>query len=264
MKPIHAIDPVAASRIRYVLFDIDDTITTGGKVTARAYDALWRLHDAGYIPIPVTGRPAGWCDLIVRQWPVAAVVGENGAFVFYFSEERLCTYTHPDAAPEGSRQRLDAVLRAAAQKVPGCRAAKDQPYRLCDLAIDYNEDPPHLGLGAAEEIRAVCASMGAEAKISSIHVNAWFGKYDKLSTTLSFLCEMGETRPKETVFFLGDSPNDEPMFEYFPMSCGVANVKPFVPMMKHLPAYIAPREGGEGFADAIAHFLSVCDHAPNA
>ena len=264
MKPIHALDPAAVSGVRYVLFDIDGTITTGGKVTAGAYDAIWRLHGAGYRPIPVTGRPAGWCDLIVRQWPVAAVVGENGAFVFYYSEGRLSTYAHPNAAPEGSRQRLDAVLRAAAQRVPGCRAAKDQPYRRCDLAIDFNEDPPHLGFEAAERIRAVCASMGAEAKISSIHVNAWFGKYDKLSTTLSFLRETGEAHPKETVFFLGDSPNDEPMFEYFPISCGVANIRRFASSMKHLPAYVAPREGAEGFADAVAHFLSVRDHAPNA
>jgi len=261
MKPIHALDPAAASGVRYVLFDIDGTITTDGKVTAGAYSALWRLHDAGFRPIPVTGRPAGWCDLIVRQWPVTAVVGENGAFVFYFSEGRLRSYTHPNAGPEGSRQKLDAVLQAAMRKVPGCRASKDQPYRLCDLAIDFNEDPPYLGLDAAEEIRAVCASMGAEAKISSIHVNAWFGRYDKLSTTLSFLKEMGEKRPKETVFFLGDSPNDEPMFEYFPMSCGVANVRRFVSSMKHLPAYVAPREGAEGFADAITHFLSLCENA---
>ena len=258
MKTFYELDPVAAAKVRYILFDIDGTITTGGKVTAAAYDALWRLHGAGYRPIPVTGRPAGWCDLIVRQWPVVAVVGENGAFVFHISGGRLCRYTHPNAAPEGFREKLDGILSAATQKVPGCRAAKDQPYRLYDLAIDFNEDAPLLGLEAAEKIRALCAEMGAEAKISSIHVNAWFGRYDKLSTALSFLRETGETRPKERVLFLGDSPNDEPMFEYFPISCGVANIRRFAPKMKHLPAYVAPREGAKGFADAIAHFLSVC------
>ncbi|MFZ5974967.1 MAG: HAD family hydrolase [Bacillota bacterium] len=262
MKPFDEIDRLSASKIRYILFDIDDTITTRGKVTSKAYDALWELYDAGYYPIPVTGRPAGWCDLIIRQWPVRAVVGENGAFVYYFSEDQLCSFIHPSVASGDYREKLSAIRDEALQKVPGCRVAKDQFCRIYDLAIDFNEDPPHLGLEAAEEIRSICVSMGAEAKISSIHVNTWFGKYDKLSTALMFLSEvLGETHPKERVMFFGDSPNDEPMFAYFPVSCGVANIEPFVSTMKHLPTYVAPHAGGEGFADAVEHFLSLRNSA---
>ena len=98
MEPFVTIDPQRAEKIRYVLCDIDDTITTGGKLPAESYAALWRLHEAGYGVIPVTGRPAGWCDLIVRQWPVTAVVGENGAFVYYFRDGHRLTFTHPSVA----------------------------------------------------------------------------------------------------------------------------------------------------------------------
>ena len=84
MNPIQQLDAQRISKIKYILCDIDDTITTKGKLTAEAYNAMWKLHDAGYKVVPVTGRPAGWCDLIIREWPVEAVVGENGAFVNYF------------------------------------------------------------------------------------------------------------------------------------------------------------------------------------
>ncbi|HEU0290571.1 MAG TPA: HAD hydrolase family protein, partial [Burkholderiales bacterium] len=77
--------PVEVRRsIRGVLCDIDDTLTTGGRLTAGAYGAMERLQQAGLPVIPITGRPAGWCDHIARMWPVAAVVGENGAFYFRY------------------------------------------------------------------------------------------------------------------------------------------------------------------------------------
>jgi HAD superfamily hydrolase (TIGR01484 family) len=258
MEPFDKLDRRDVASIRYILFDIDDTITTNGKLTADAYNALWRLYDAGYTTIPVTGRPAGWCDLIIREWPVKAVIGENGAVVFYFSNKQLCRYNPPSVATGEARERLRPIRDAVLQKVPGSRVAKDQFSRIYDLAIDFREDPPYLDFEAAEEICRICISMGAEAKVSSLHVNAWFGDYDKLSTTLLFMKEiLGETRPKESTMFFGDSPNDEPMFEYFPVSCGVTNIKPFVSTMKHLPTYIAAHESGQGFAEAVEHLLSL-------
>lgn len=244
--------------IKYILTDIDDTITQDGKLPAESYAALWDLHNAGYKVMPVTGRPAGWCDLMIRQWPVDAVVGENGAFVYYFAGKQLKTFTHPSVAGMDVREKLAAVKEAALQGVPGCRIAKDQFSRIYDLAIDFNEDPPYLGLEAAEKIKEICVSLGAEAKISSIHVNTWFGEYDKLSMTRLFLQTIWkEQNLQEKVLFFGDSPNDEPMFAYFPNSCAVANIKPFVSKMKHLPAYVTQKEFGSGFAEAIGHLLAI-------
>lgn len=258
MLPFERMDAVTASKIRYVLCDIDDTITTCGKLTARAYAALWELHDAGVRVVPVTGRPAGWCDMIAREWPVRAVVGENGAFVFYAEGERVRAFTHP-SIPEGdARARLDAVRDACLARVPGCRVARDQFARVYDLAIDFDEDPPRLGLEAAKRIKAVCEEFGATAKISSIHVNAWFGDYDKLNMARLFLGEvLGEGNIRESVLFFGDSPNDEPMFGFFPQSCAVANIAPFLGSLKSLPGYLAKGESGEGFTEAVRHFLGL-------
>lgn len=258
MRPIAEMDSETVSKIKYVLCDIDDTITNQGKLVSESYNAMWKLYNAGYHVIPVTGRPAGWCDLIVREWPVKAVVGENGAFVYYFEDSQFKTFIHPEVATSEIHNQLDSVKSACLEQIPGCRPAKDQPFRIFDLAIDFNEDPPYLGLGAAEKIKNVCVSMGAEAKISSIHVNVWFGKYDKLKMAKLFFEEiLKEENIREKVIFFGDSPNDEPMFRYFPNSCGVANVSGFVDRMDHLPSYITKSEGGLGFAEAVDHLLSL-------
>ncbi|MFA6851185.1 MAG: HAD family hydrolase [Selenomonadaceae bacterium] len=257
MKPIKELDAERVSKLKYILCDIDDTITTNGKLPAESYTALWKLYDAGYHVIPVTGRPAGWCDLIVREWPVKAVVGENGAFVYYFEDNHLKTFTHPSVFGVEARTKLEAVKKACLEGVPGCRVAKDQFARIYDLAVDFNEDPPYLGLEAAEKIKDICISMGANAKVSSIHVNAWFGNYDKLMMTKLFMKEiLNEENMMENCIFFGDSPNDEPMFSYFPNSCAVANILPFVGKIQHLSTFVTTLEGGKGFAEAIDHILS--------
>jgi len=257
MKPIKELDAERISKIKYILCDIDDTITTNGKLPSESYAALWNLYDAGYHVIPVTGRPAGWCDLIIREWPVKAVVGENGAFVYYFDGEYLKTFTHPSVSGADAQMKLEAVKKACLEGVPGCRVAKDQFARIYDLAVDFNEDPPYLGFEAAERIKEICVSMGAEAKVSSIHVNAWFGHYDKLMMTQLFMKEvLNEENLKEKCIFFGDSPNDEPMFSFFPNSCAVANILPFVNSIQHLPTFVTTLEGGKGFAEAIDHILS--------
>lgn len=253
MKPFTEFN--AVKNIRYVLCDIDDTITTDGKLSAAAYSALWQLTEHGIHVIPVTGRPAGWCDLIVRQWPVRAVIGENGAFAMYFSKGQLHTLLHPSVAHD-TAQRLKTIETACLIDVPGCRVAKDQFARKYDLAIDFREDPPYLDLAAAQKIKQICESYGAIAKISSIHVNTWFGNYDKLSMTQLFFKEvLQEPALKSTALFFGDSCNDEPMFAFFPFSVAVANILPFVESLTHLPSYVTKEESGAGFAAAVAHLL---------
>lgn len=260
MRVFKEMTPEEAKQIRYVLCDIDDTITTEGKLTAAAYSAIWKLHDHGYHVIPVTGRPAGWCDMIIREWPVRAVVGENGAFVYYFEDGHLQKYTHPSVATGDIQGRLKAVRDACLARVPGCRVSKDQFARIYDVAIDFNEDPPYLGLEAAEKIKEVCESMGAVAKISSIHVNAWFGDYDKVGMTQMFFEHvLGETESfmKERVIFFGDSPNDEPMFRFFPYATAVANIKPFVDKLNYLPAFVTDECSGKGFSQAVDYLLEI-------
>src|SRR5262249_37053822 len=149
-----------------------------------AYQALEALKRAGKLVVPVTGRPAGWCDHIARMWPVDAVVGENGAFYFRVADGRFEKRFRDDASTRSAqRARLEEIGRGILAEVPGCALASDQPYRETDLAIDYCEDVSPLPLAAAERIAGLMRGAGLTAKISSIHVNGWFGGYDKLATT---------------------------------------------------------------------------------
>jgi hypothetical protein len=259
-RPISDLPRADAAGIRFVLFDIDDTITEGGLLPEESYSALWALRRSGVAALPVTGRPAGWCDLIARQWPVAGVVGENGAFAFYMKDGRLERLFHPAApTPESSRERLTRLGAEALRRVPGLRLAKDQPYRLFDVALDFAEEPPLLPLAEALRVKAICEAEGARAKVSSIHVNAWFGDYDKLSMSELFLSSILGWDPilsSRAVVFFGDSPNDEPMFARFELSCGVANVRRFYDMMGHPPAYVTEHSYGRGFAEGVELILS--------
>ena len=255
-KPIKELSSSTANSIKYVLCDIDDTLTTRGKLTAEAYSALWDLHNAGIAVVPVTGRPAGWCDMIIREWPVRGVVGENGAFALYMSDEHVQTLLHPETVSD-AQTRLKKVRDRVLSEVKGSRVARDQFSRIYDIAIDFREDPPFLTYDDANRIRDICISMGAEAKVSSIHVNAWFGKYDKLSMSLMLLKDIfGEAEPESSSIFFGDSPNDEPMFAHFPHTCAVANILPFMDEIIYPPTYITEAEGGVGFSEAVRLILS--------
>jgi HAD superfamily hydrolase (TIGR01484 family) len=253
VKPLEQLD---ARGVRFVLVDIDDTLTTDGKLHADAYGALEALTRAGKLVVPVTGRPAGWCDHIARLWPVEAVIGENGAFYFWHTARRLHKRFIDDAATRAAqRARLDEIARSILHQVPGSAVASDQPYRETDLAIDYREDVPALALDAAERIAALMRQAGLTAKVSSIHVNGWFGRHDKLAAArLLFGERFGRDldNVNREVVFAGDSPNDAPMFGFFQNSVGVANVRRFPGLA---PAYVTAAECGAGFAELAAHLL---------
>jgi hypothetical protein len=256
---LKALSELDSRGVRAVLFDIDDTLTTGGKLTAQAYAALERLQAAGKLAVAVTGRPAGWCDHIARMWPVDAVVGENGAFYFVFAAGRLQKrYRDPPELRARNRERLAQIAQDILTAVPGCAIAADQAYRETDLAIDYCEDVPPLPLAAAERIAILMRQAGLRAKLSSIHVNGWFGDYDKLAMTRQLFRErfaMDLDAARETVVYVGDSPNDAPMFEFFRKSVGVANLQRFAGLLPQPPKYITTASSGAGFAEVVEHLL---------
>jgi len=257
VKPLASLDPHGVDTL---LFDIDETLTTEGKLTAAAYSALERLKRAGKRLVPITGRPAGWCDHIARMWPVDAVVGENGAFYFGMFGGKLVQRFQDDAATRaGNRERLKAIAARILAAVPGCALASDQGYRETDLAIDYCEDVPPLPLESAQRIAALMREAGLSAKVSSIHVNGWFGSYDKLAMTRTLFHErfgVELDREQRRAAFVGDSPNDQPMFAYFENSVGVANVHRFDAVLKNKPRYVTTHPSGEGFAELVSHLLT--------
>jgi HAD superfamily hydrolase (TIGR01484 family) len=261
MQPLATMPLDVRRGVRGVLCDIDDTLTTEGRLTAAAYAALERLHDAGIAVVPVTGRPAGWCDHIARMWPVSAIVGENGALAMRYdraARKLVRRFAVDERTRAADRAKLAAIGRRIVTAVPGCALASDQPYRESDLAIDFREDVAPLARADVDRIVSMMEHEGLTAKVSSIHVNGWFGRYDKLAMTRTlFATEFGVDLDSERAryVFVGDSPNDAPMFAYFPNAVGVANVRDFADRIATLPAYVTQAHAGAGFAEVADALL---------
>ncbi len=259
-RPVHELSESSCRGLSGIFTDLDDTLTEGGRVVPEAFMALHRARQAGLRTVIITGRPAGWVDHLARMWPVDGVVGENGGLWFWHDGTRLQRrFLQPAQQRARNQLRLQRLADSIPARVPGSAISADQPYRELDLAIDFCEDVPALDDAAIDAIVAAFHDAGATCKVSSIHVNGWFGSFDKLEGCRRFLAELwGEDlqQARRAWAFLGDSANDEPMFRFFPHSIGVANVAAFLPRMDHHPGYITRLPGGRGFAEALEHILA--------
>ncbi len=246
--------------VRFLFTDIDDTLTDHGQLGADAYSALWRLQQNGIQVIPVTGRPAGWCEMIARFWPVHGIVGENGGFYFRYHEKKMDRhFVFDEITRARNREKLESIRQEVLSQVPGCAIASDQFSRLMDLAVDFAEDVGPLPESEIDRIVRIFEKHGAQAKVSSIHVNGWFGSYDKLSMCREYAqreLKLDLELNNERFAFSGDSPNDEPMFAFFKNSFAVANINNFLSRIKNKPAFLAPSEGGRGFVEIANRLLS--------
>jgi HAD superfamily hydrolase (TIGR01484 family) len=239
-----------------LLCDIDDTLTLHGRLIPAAFDALARAQASGLKVIPVTGRPAGWVDHLARMWPVDGVVGENGGLWFWMGDKvlRRGFRQSPEERRE-NRARLDELAASILAEVPGTALASDQAYRELDLAVDFCEDVPALPRSAVDAIVAAFERRGATCKVSSIHVNGWFGDFDKLDGFTRLCTDLGLDPAPERWAYIGDSANDGPMFSHFPLSVGVANVDDFLDRLDVWPRFRTEGAGGHGAAQLVDRLL---------
>ena len=265
-----------------VLTDIDDTLTTEGVITPDALAALADLKAAGLPVIAVTGRPVGWSRPFALAWPVDAIVAENGAVALYReTDPEKADFEHgKDLRPneyvrkqlskryhQGERERREnfaCMQRVAARvlrEVPGTQLAQDSAGRETDIAIDHSEFTQLSPQRVAQVLR-IMRSEGMTASVSSIHINGWFGTHNKLQGARWAVRELlGRDLDAEIAqwVFVGDSTNDELMFEAFPNSVGVANVRRFEAQLESLPRYITDGERGAGFSEVAAAVLAARD-----
>jgi len=252
-----------------VLTDIDDTLTTDGAITADALAALAALKAAGLHVIPITGRPVGWSQPFARDWPVDAIVAENGAVAIFLSKKGLQrnqdgreqlskSYQQDDATRAANYARMQQVARRVTQEVAGAVLAQDSPGRETDIAIDHSEFV-QLPPDAIAQAVQIMQSEGMNATVSSIHINGWFGVHNKLEGARWIVRELlGRELDDEMArwAYVGDSTNDQLMFEAFDNSIGVANVRRFEAQLTHKPRYITDGERGAGFAEVAAALLA--------
>ena len=239
-------------KIKAVLFDLDGTFVSDGILRSSAYGSLEKLHDSGVKTIAVTGRPAGWCDLMARWWPIDAIVGENGAFSYSKIENQITRNTYHDYTflPK-YKKKLEILFVKLLEKYNYLKVASDQSFRDWDLAVDIAEET-NVSMDVALDIVKICESEGAKAAISNIHVNIWFGDYNKENMSLRTLENYGLS--VEDSIYIGDSPNDSPMFGCFPLSVGVKSVLKYKDIMDNHPTYITNNDGAEGFTE-LANFI---------
>ncbi len=260
MKPFDQMPAQSLAEIRYLLSDIDDTLTIDGVFPAKSYAALEALRASGRHVVLITGRPAGWCDMMARFFPIDAVIGENGALCFYREGESVKQIWHDCVADrEANLARLHAMAKSIIADFPGTALAQDNPWRASDVAVDFAEDVPPLPLETANAIQKRFSAKGATAKVSSIHVNAWIGDYDKYSMFAHWLKQVKgvavEAIQDQTIY-TGDSPNDVPMFKRFAFSTGVQGIENYNLPKPDQPTFVTRHDGAHGFEQVANALLS--------
>ena len=262
LRPLVTLPAARLAALRGVLTDIDDTLTRSGVIEPVALAALQHLAQAGLPVIAITGRPAGWSEAMAMAWPVAAIVAENGAVMLRRDHGGLRLDFVDDAATRARyAHRLAACAQAVLAEVPGARLAQDSAGRLTDIAIDHSEFS-HLPPAAIAAVVALMQRQGLTATVSSIHINGWLGDHGKPSGA-RWAVELALGLPWVAAdwVYLGDSTNDQAMFECMPLSVGVANIARFVPQLRWLPGFVTLAERGAGFAE-LAQALLAARAAP--
>ncbi|MCV2357057.1 HAD-IIB family hydrolase [Paucibacter sp. B2R-40] len=257
MHPFSLCPPERLRNLRGVLTDIDDTLTAHGEIAPAALASLQALRDASVPVIAITGRPSGWSEPFALAWPLLAIVAENGAVMLRRDEAGLLRREFSQDAPtrRANFLRLQTCAANVLKRVPGTRLATDSGGRLTDIAIDHRE---FAQLDAAQ-IAAVCAVMcehGLVATVSSIHINGWIGEHNKWTAAAwTVQALLGEKFDAQRWLYIGDSANDQLMFERMPLSVGVANIAQWAPRMQHLPVYVTEAARGDGFAEVARALL---------
>jgi len=258
-RPWSDVPPARLAAVRGVMTDIDDTLTRDGAIEPAALAALHALHGAGLPVVAITGRPLGWSEPFARAWPVRAIVAENGAVALIRDGDQLLTeFTQDEATRAAHTLRLREVARRVLREVPGATLAQDSAGRVTDIAIDHSEFT-QLSAAAIAQVVALMRDEGMNATVSSIHVNGWFGEHTKWSAAQwmgrrlfgrELAAEIGDW------VYVGDSTNDQLMFEHFPLSVGVANLRRFAAELHTWPAYLTTAERGAGFAEVARAVLA--------
>lgn len=247
--------------IRYLFTDVDDTLTTQGALLPATLQALYDLRDAGITVVPVTGACAGWCDHMLRLWPVDAVIGENGAFVMSLNADQSVKtdYWEAPVTMQAQQAKVKQIVDDYRLEHPAIYYSADQAYRLCDVAVDIAQSNQTVSDHDVQNLLAYLHGKGVNARQSSIHINAWLGDFDKFTMVKRLLTQRyGVTTAmiNTRVAYIGDAPNDEPMFEALRHTFGVANIQRHLATMTHHPAYVLTQPGGLGFSECAQLLLS--------
>ena len=266
MRPFADFPADTLKGLNGVFTDIDDTLTTKGAITPDALQALGDLKAAGLKVVAITGRPVGWSLPFATAWPVDAIVAENGAVALQggpttrpaqqFNLQKH--YAQNEDVRQANFRRMQAVAARVLRDVTGATLAQDSPGRETDIAIDHSEFV-QLSPGRIAQAVQIMQSEGMNATVSSIHINGWFGTHNKWEGARWITRQLWDRELQDEIgrwLYVGDSTNDQRMFEAFTHSVGVANIRRFEDQLTHKPGYITLGERGAGFAEVARAVLA--------
>ncbi|YCO00696.1 HAD-IIB family hydrolase [Vibrio sp. VNB-15] len=255
-NPLSDLSTEYLRNIEWLLTDVDDTLTWQGKLPPETLTALAELEQVGVKVVAVTGACAGWCDQVAKLWPLHGIIGENGAFWMRKDQHGFSTtFARPAQRMRKEQQALCESISGILAQYSDVELSQDQSFRFCDVAVNIAQDRPPIATSTTMEILNRILSLNVEsnpvnATLSSIHINAWIGNHSKRSSGEAYIKQFNQgTLPDlNRVTYVGDSLNDEEMFEWLPVTFGVKNIRPLLDSLTHQPTYLTSEYGGFGFA----------------
>lgn len=259
MQPLDSLTREDVGGVTRVVFDLDDTFLTEGRLTQEAYRALFRLREAGLSLVACTGRPASFAEVVARQWPLEAAIAENGAIAFSVGARGLVTWDTATSDERASRRaRLAEVAEELRSTFDALHFSDDCRGRITDVAFDVAE---HRKVDASivDAARELAHARGVRTFTSAIHLHLTLDSLDKATGFAAFVSARGEDAAGalRASAFVGDSTNDAPAFAAFGLTFGVANVTRHLAKLDVPPRFVARRESDAGFVEIVEKLLSL-------
>lgn len=239
------------SQIKLIASDLDGTLTTTEKFNSQLLVTLRQLTAVGVDVLITTGRSAGWVQAITTYLPAVGAMAENGGLLYWQGsvEPQLISKIEIDR----HRQQLSQVFKLLESKFPQLQESEDNRFRVTDWTFEVRG----LSLSELEQIEQICQLEGYGFTYSSIQCHIKPLYQDKAFGLMQVIPKYFPGLKPEEILTIGDSPNDESMFnpEQFPLSVGVANVAQYCDRLKYKPAYITNKSEGAGFAELAAMII---------
>jgi hydroxymethylpyrimidine pyrophosphatase-like HAD family hydrolase len=232
--------------------DMDGTLTRTGKFSADLLQALDQLQQAGIPVVIVTGRSAGWVGGLVHYLPVAGAIAENGGV--YIDTNGRSEILTPDWDGQTHRPQLAQLFARLQQRWPQIQPSPDNPFRLTDWTFAVTDvTPPDLPV-----LQQVCQDWGWDLTYSTVQVHLFKPGQSKAIALQQVLKTHFPGIDPEAVLTVGDSPNDESLFDpqRFPHSLGVANISHYWHKLSHHPTWVSQAAELDGFLEMVRALIA--------
>ncbi|MEO0532776.1 MAG: HAD family hydrolase [Cyanobacteria bacterium P01_A01_bin.123] len=243
-------------QIRLIATDMDGTLTSEERFTPRLVQMLEQLAQREIPVIIVTGRSAGWVSAVVHYLPVVGAIAENGG-LFFKGAQAAPVPLVPINDFAIHRQRLADFFRQLQKSLPQIHESTDNRYRLTDWTFDV----AGLSQGQLDGLQATCDTAGWGFTYSTVQCHIKLQSQEKSAGLQQVMQQYFSTLAPDQVVTVGDSPNDESLFNAakFPISVGVANITRYLDRFQHRPAYLTQATEVDGFCELAQRILEQND-----